>query len=207
MATRKKSKPTAAPTLAYMNAPKLSPAQRAQVVARVAAGESQRDVAKRFGVARGTIAKLVARAAKPKGSSEPPLPPWSGLTKQLTDPELPVASPLAEADVDPNRRAIDALRSALANAEAGAKDARAIGNTTLAQRFSRDVANIGIALGRLEKLEAKDDGAIVFTKEEYLATEEKLIQRMRAELGGVQEKLRCFDCARALAIKWGTGVE
>jgi transposase-like protein len=193
----------------------------AAIRAVVDSRRSYRAVGKEFGVSHVQVRRWVLawRLAHPEAlsvsngqteeaDSEPAVEeattpsPWSGLTKtlaeQATTPfEVGESEDLSAVD------GLDLLKQTIADQRANIKALRKAGNTEAAGRAARDMAANVNALARLEAARPLDDGAIVFSKEEYISTEAKIEATLRLLLQG--HALRCADCGRALAIEWGTG--
>ncbi len=184
----------------------------------VDAKRSYRAVGKEFGVSHVQVRRWVLawRLAHPEAATVaieevepepeaeaiPTASPWSGLTKtlaeQATKPfEVGESEDLSEVD------GLDLLKQTIADQRANIRALRKAGNTEAAGRAARDMAANVNALARLEAAKPVDEGAIVFSKEEYISTEAKIEATLRLLLQG--HAMRCVDCGRALAIEWGTG--
>jgi transposase-like protein len=210
-----------------MAKPKPAPAEskpeintEAAIRAVVDAKRSYRAVGKEFGVSHVQVRRWVLAwrlahpealsvsnghteevDSEPEAEADPGASPWAGLTKTLAEQ---TAKPfeVGEAEDLTDQSGLDLLKQTIADQRANIRALRKAGNTEAAGRAARDMAANVNALARLEAAKPLDDGAIVFSKEDYISTEAKIEATLRLLLQG--HDLRCADCARALAVEWGT---
>lgn len=190
----------------------------AAIRAVVDAKRSYRAVGKEFGVSHVQVRRWVLawrlahpddlphaiepESNEPESEEAPAASPWSGLTKTLAEQ---TAKPFEVGETEDltDQSGLELLKQTIADQRANIRALRKAGNTEAAGRAARDMAANVNALARLEAAKPLDDGAIVFSKEEYIASEAKIEATLRLLLQG--HVLRCADCHRALAIEWGTG--
>ncbi len=151
------------------------------------AGMSQRDIAKRTGWSRPTVAAILK---EPDPASVPDH----------------MAPAVIETDAPPSDApALDQVRWLVSQARAGLESALSVGDRLSAARYTRDCGYLLNALQRLERTAAAE-GNIVWhaTKAEVAEIEESLRERISAILS---RPLLCAECSRALSVSWGTGGE
>lgn len=164
-----------------MTVRKLSRDDESQIRTRAAAGESNRSIARDFGVSHVTVGKVVATAA--------PVPP----------PAATPTPPAADAEpFDSSASALEVCRRLLADAVADTNSA----DRTIAQRSRRDAGNLAILLARLEKSERADENMLHISRVEI----DEAIAGVLAKSRALCEKpLVCAECGRQIAVLMAEG--
>jgi hypothetical protein len=164
-----------------VTARRLSRDDEATIRTRAAAGESNRSIARDFGVSHVTIGKVVATAA-------PVPPPAAPPTPTATDAE----------PFDSSASALEVCRRLLADAVADTSSA----DRTVAQRSRRDAAGLAILLARLEKSERADEDVLHVSRADI---EEAMASVMEKSRALCEKPLLCAECGRQIAVLMAEG--
>lgn len=162
----------------------MTAAEHAEIHALKVAGLSQREIAKRVGLSRPTVAKVLAEP--------PPVPAHMA----------PAAAPPTNSPPPPDTApAIEHARFLVEQARQGLADAQSVGDGQTAQRQTRNLAALLSVLARLEKVERQDEDIIRISRAEVTEVERSLRGRISAILS---RPLLCSHCSRELSVQWGT---
>lgn len=166
----------------------MTDAERAEVHALKRAGLSLREIAKRVGISRPTI---TAALKEP----DPALFQAPAHMASPAVPELDADEPPADAPV------LDQVRFLIAQARSGLTVALTVGDSNLAQRQTRNAAQLMNLLARLERTAADESEAVRISATEAKQIQAQLFERFAA----LRERpLLCTECNRKLSVRWGT---
>jgi transposase-like protein len=174
--------------------------------AALASGCSLREAARKAGVSAPTVARWRDLYGWGPGvpPSEPPAPGYAGYADPIAArvaAAVPPPPPSAPAD-DPPAEELDTVastRELLRQTMAIARQARAEGNLTAAQRAMRDAQALQAILARVEASRASDDGALHLSPRELAEADAVVRDRIAAV---VSRPLLCAHCSRALSVQW-----
>lgn len=182
----------------------------ALVVQLAATGASHADLAATAGVAESTIRMWLRKYGKGKGlRTEAPAGAKRLLARRAKAAEAPSSDePPAVVDgasLEATRAtAIDALveaRGTLEMLKGIAREAKACGNVTAAQRAARDIGNVITTIARIQRT-LGGEGEIRVSKAEIAEAREAVRARMAAVLSA---PLLCAHCGRQMRIDWTKG--
>ena len=167
----------------------MTKAQRAKILNLAAEGHSNREIARRTGTSRTTIARVLAasadaapRAARASGAH--PTPADDLLASLQARGQRPAAQPPGGsqagliASADDSLDALSEVRAAMRSARDDAAAARACGDVRAVQIYSGVLSRLVPALARLEAAQAKDADSLTFSKAELEQAYRSLVVRV-----------------------------
>lgn len=157
----------------------MTKAQRSKILSLADEGHSQREIARRTGVSRPTVARVVADAAEaaPRAARAADAPADDLLATLQARGQRRAASP-PDAPADDSLDALSEVRAAMRSARDDATAARACGDVRAVQIYSGVLSRLVPALARLEAAQAKDADSLTFSRAELEQAYRSLVVRV-----------------------------
>ena len=198
----------------------MTPAQRAMALELAATGKSHRAIGKAVGLSHVTVGTFLRAQRDPNGAAAALNPGYTTAVAAPAPASVPLfqgkstaemlaslkpshrpAEPDAAASLDESADALTITRELLTDARRELARAQAVGNSLVAQRYSRNAAALARALADLERRSVDDSDVLRVSRSEITAAMSRVRERVRKL---AERPLLCQDCGRALSVMLGT---